>query len=183
MKPLKINPRSVQVVRVKVHRIYPLVAKRVPGTSVWVLVLDKKRTYSVRSFVGPAGTMVREIMDCLSLSPLYTNVLKRRPVGKNPSRSECFRCGLHLIEEMKRHNVVVILALGQTAFNFLNGQSNLSVNDIHGLPIPMNRFGMDLVVVGTHDPGNILRRGGLLNRIGEEWIQDLEEFAVHARKV
>ena len=129
-----------------------------------------------RAFVGPAGKMVREIMDSLSLSPLYTNVLKRRPIGKKPSRTECFRCGLHLIEEMKRHNVVVILALGQTAFNFLNGQSNLSVNDVHGLPIPMNRFGMDLVVVGTHDPGNILRRGGLSGKVGNEWVSDLEDF-------
>jgi len=129
-----------------------------------------------RPFVGPAGKVVREIMDSLSLSPVYSNVLKRRPKGKKPSRSECFRCGLHLIEEMKRHNASVILALGQTAFDFINGQSNLSVNDVHGLPIPMNRFGMEILVVPTHDPGNILRRGGISSKVGNEWVSDLEDF-------
>jgi len=126
--------------------------------------------------VGPAGELLTEIMGALALDPVYTNVLKRRPLGKRPNKTECFRCGLHLIEEMKKHKVVVVLALGQTAFDFLQGDGTLSVTNVHGLPIPMNRFGMEFIVVPTLDPGYVLRKGGINSYTGDEWLSDLEDY-------
>ena len=120
--------------------------------------------------------MVKEIMAALALDPVYTNVLKRRPSGKKPTKSECFRCGLHLIEEMKRHEVIVVLTLGQMAFEFINGTGNLTVSNVHGLPMKVNRFGMDLILVSAPDPGYVLRKGGLDSRTGDSWISDLEDY-------
>lgn len=128
------------------------------------------------AFRGKAGQMVRDVLSSMKLDPVFTNVLKRRPVGKKPSRSECFRCGMHLIEEMKRHKVHTVLALGQTPFQFLNGDSSLSVRDVHGLPIQMNRFGITFIVVPTFDAGYVLRNGGLDSRVGDEWLFDLEDY-------
>lgn len=129
-----------------------------------------------KAFVGPAGKLVRELLSAMGLEPVFTNVLKRRPKAKKPSRSECFRCGLHLIEEMKAHRAAVILTLGQVPFEFLNGQANLRVDDIHGLPMQMNRFGCDFIVVPTFSAGYILRSGGIHSPVGDQWVSDLEDF-------
>lgn len=128
------------------------------------------------AFRGKAGQMVRDMMNAMGLAPVFTNVLKRRPVGKKPTRHECFRCGMHLIEEMKRHRVHTVLALGQTPFEFLNGDGSLSVKDVHGLPIRMERFGIAFIVVPTFDPGYVLRNGGLDSRTGDQWLYDLEDY-------
>lgn len=128
-----------------------------------------------RAFSGVAGQTLRNVFDGLGIQPFYTNVLKRRPEGK-VTRQECWRCGLHLIEEMKRAKVTHVLSLGAVPFKFLYGMQDMSLPEVHGLPMQLDRFGMEFTLVPTFDPGHVLRRGGVLSKVGEEWLADIEEY-------
>ncbi len=135
-----------------------------------------------RAFSGTTGRMVKNILEDMGIKAFYSNVLPRRPQGKRPTKAECFRCGLHLISEMKANKVSLALALGSTPFDFLQGDGRLSVGGVHGLTIPMSRFGMDFSVIPTYDPGYVTRQGGLESKVGHQWLADLEDFAKEASR-
>lgn len=128
-----------------------------------------------RAFTGKAGQVVRDIFEGFGLNPFYTNVLKRR-VDRRPTREECWRCGLHLIEEMKRAKTEVVLAMGHVPFKFLYGINDLALPQVHGLPMELERFGMEVTVIPTFDVGYVLRNGGVHSKVGDEWLSDIEEF-------
>lgn len=134
-----------------------------------------------RAFSGPTGRIVKTILEDMGVKAFYSNVLPRRPKGKKPSKSECFRCSLHLIQEMKFNQVEYVLALGSVPFGFLQGDGRLRVGGVHGLTLPMSRFGLEFKVTPTYDPGYVTRQGGLESKVGHDWLADLEDFAREVR--
>ena len=83
-----------------------------------------------RTFSGVAGQTLRNILAGLGVRPFYTNVLKRQPPAK-VTREQCWRCGLHLVEEMKRNKVTVVMAAGSVPFKFLYGMNDRVLSDVH----------------------------------------------------
>lgn len=152
----------------------------------------EKEVEQGQSFVGPAGTMLTEVLDSMGVEVYMTNILKRRPQG-TPTRAQCWRCGNHLVEELGNAKAKVVLTLGAAPWKFIHGISmfpeykgrtkNPPLGEVHGLPIPMTRFGNDLCVVPTYDPANVLREGGLLSKKGNTFLQDLEDFQSVVRSV
>lgn len=139
------------------------------------------------AFTGPSGEVLREILGDMGLFDrvFYTNVLKRRAVksdgtDRTPSREECWKCGSHLMHEIVRNRPRVILSLGATPLAFLTGNSSFSISQVHGLPIPVTRYGLTFKVIPSFAPSQMMRKGGLSSKLGNEWISDLEEFAREA---
>ena len=135
-----------------------------------------------KAFSGPAGALVKQVIDSLGLNAYFTNVLKRKPDGK-PTKEACWRCGHHLIEEMKRNEALVVLALGSVPWRFFQGTNfpgfrakSPGVETVHGLTFDLERFGLNIKVVPTFDPSYVQRQGGLNSKIGHQWLSDLEDF-------
>ena len=136
------------------------------------------------AFTGPSGVLVREILGSLGLYEdelYYTNVLKRQGSQSKPTAGECFVCGSHLVHEIVRSQPKVILALGSIPLQFLTGRK-FTLGKMHGLPFKVNRFGLEIVVVPTYSPGHIIRQGGIVSTIGNEWVSDLEDFTRTVRR-
>lgn len=130
-------------------------------------------------FSGPAGSMVREVLDALSVRAFYTNVV-HRPLDREPRHEECWKCGNHLIRELALVQPAVVITFGSVATRFFLGAQH-SLSALRGLPIPVQRYGWRGLVIPVYDPGFVKRRGGLLGAIGAEWVDDLEDVKRHAR--
>ena len=130
-------------------------------------------------FSGPTGSVVREIFDSLAIRAFYTNVVKK-PLDREPRHEECWKCGSHLIRELAIVQPKVVVALGSVATKFFLGAKH-SMSALRGLPIPVQRYGWKGLVIPVFDPGFVMRRGGLLSKVGNEWIDDLEDVKKHVR--
>ncbi len=134
------------------------------------------------AFTGKAGELLREVLAGLGFFDrvYYTNVIRRRPTredGENrkPSAKECWKCGSHLISDIVRHRPTVVLSVGRVPLSFLTG-SSLELAQIHGLPIPVKRFGLSFLVIPVYDASLVMRKG-LHSNFGNNWLCDMEEFA------
>lgn len=135
------------------------------------------------AFTGDQGLFVRDLLEDLGLNMddvYFTNVVKRRPTdgdqNRKPTDKECWKCGSHLVRELIRSQPRVVLALGSTPFRFLSSTHH-PISTVRGLTIPVRRSGVTFRLVTSYDPSYVARKGGLLSAEGNEWIEDLQEFA------
>jgi hypothetical protein len=54
------------------------------------------------------------------------------------------------------------------------------LEQVHGLPIPVTRFGLNFKIVPVYDASLVMRKG-LHSSFGNAWFSDLEEFAQEVR--
>ncbi len=136
------------------------------------------------AFMGPLGLMTREILESMGLKEedtYFTNVVKRRPRSasgdnREPSKRECYKCGMHLMHEVVRAEPKFILTLGATPLKFFVGSTTPPLSIMHGLTISPMKFVFDFQLIPTYELSYIQRKGGLNSPMGEEWLQDLQEF-------
>jgi uracil-DNA glycosylase family 4 len=146
-----------------------------------------KEEETLRPFSGPGGELVRTVLSGGGVGGrcFLTNVLKRRPVGPNgsnrkPSKSECWKCGSHLMTEIARHRPQIVITVGQLPLTFFMG--SLEISQVHGLPLRLTKWNQEMIVVPLYDPSYVLRRGGLTGPLGDQWLSDAEDAVNEIRR-
>jgi uracil-DNA glycosylase family 4 len=134
-------------------------------------------------FSGDIGSIVREVLQgIVGDDAYYTNLIKRRPVddqgkSRKPTKKECSHCGgKHLSEEIHAFKAPVIVTFGHLPTAFVLGRDDISMDQLHGLPIQLVRFGYTFTLLPTYDPGYVARKGGLTSDTGDAWIKDIQEL-------
>ena len=125
----------------------------------WMIVGDapgEEEDKAARSFAGPAGQLLDNMLKALSLTreQVYvTHALKcRTPVGRNASQVEVSHCATYLARQVALVQPKVILAMGRTAALALLqsaeplGKLRSQVHSFKGVP-----------VVVTYPPAYLLR--------------------------
>jgi DNA polymerase len=125
----------------------------------WMIVGDapgEEEDKEARSFAGPAGQLLDNMLKALSLTreQVYvTHALKcRTPVGRNASQVEVSHCATYLARQVELVQPKVILAMGRTAALALLqsaeplGKLRSQVQSFKGVP-----------VVVTYPPAYLLR--------------------------
>lgn len=129
-----------------------------------------------KPFVGSCGSVVREILDAkLGPSVFYTNVVHQMTSvdGRMVSPpKEAVASGVDRVcREVRLREPSVVVTIGaKVARLFVEAPIRLMRD--HGQPIwsPI----VDAYVVPLLDPAFVRRRGGLLSKIGEEWLLDID---------
>ena len=125
-----------------------------------------------RPFVGPSGELLRKTLAAVGVDTLavyYTNVVKcYAPGNPTPTPREIQACTKGLVEELRRANVKVVVALGNVALEALTGMAGIMKHS--GWVI--RRDG--LTIVPAVHPAAVLRSSALfpnfariLQRVGE----------------
>lgn len=138
-----------------------------------VLVLGttpgKEEVFDRKPFAGPVGEIVRGLIDGIVGEAWYTNLYK--------CGSECRYCPAMLAQEIENIRPTVIVTLGHIPTSFMVNRAKVTMQHMRGLPIRVRRFGMDLTVLPTFDPGYVMRKGGFNSAVGHQWIDDIEELS------
>jgi uracil-DNA glycosylase len=133
-----------------------------------------------RPFVGPAGTLLRELLDeaGIAAEDVYlTNAVKHfkwRPSGKRrihdkPNASEIRACGHWLELELAAVGPALVVCLGATAAQALFGRS-ARVGALRGRPHPLSPGTRALVTI---HPSAVLRAGAERSERRAELVSDL----------
>jgi DNA polymerase len=134
-----------------------------------------------RPFVGPAGTLLREVLDEVGIAAddtYLTNAVKHfkwRPDGKRrihdkPNASEIRACGHWLELELAEVGPELVVCLGATAAQALFGRS-ARVGALRG---QVHELSPSLQVVVTLHPSAVLRAGDARDERRAELRDDLE---------
>jgi DNA polymerase len=134
-----------------------------------------------RPFVGPAGLLLRELLDEVGIAEedvYLTNAVKHfkwRPVGKRrihdkPNASEIRACGHWLELELAAVAPELVVCLGATAAQALFGRS-ARVGELRGRPHPLSPGTRALVTI---HPAAVLRAGDERRKRRSELVGDLE---------
>ena len=134
-----------------------------------------------RPFVGPAGVLLRELLDEVGIAEedvYLTNAVKHfkwRPVGKRrihdkPNASEIRACGHWLELEFAAVAPELVVCLGATAAQALFGRS-ARVGTLRGRPHPLSPGTRALVTI---HPSAVLRAGDRRRERRAELLADLE---------
>jgi DNA polymerase len=134
-----------------------------------------------RPFVGPAGALLREVLEEVGIDPgdaYVTNAVKHfkwRPAGKRrihdkPSWTEVEACGHWLELELAAVRPELVVCLGATAAQALLGRA-ARVGALRGRPHPLEG-GPDALV--TIHPSAVLRAGDARDERRGELASDLE---------
>jgi uracil-DNA glycosylase family protein len=133
-----------------------------------------------RPFVGPAGHLLRELLDEVGIADedvYLTNAVKHfkwRPVGKRrihdkPNVSEIRACGHWLELELAAVSPELVVCLGATAAQALFGRS-ARVGALRGRPHPLSPGTRALVTI---HPSAVLRAGDEREKRRAELCSDL----------
>jgi uracil-DNA glycosylase len=133
-----------------------------------------------RPFVGPAGTLLRELLEEAEIAEddvYLTNAVKHfkwRPVGKRrihdkPNASEIRACGHWLELELAAVAPELVVCLGATAAQALFGRS-ARVGELRGRPHPLSPGTRALVTI---HPSAVLRAGDDRAKRRAELLSDL----------
>jgi uracil-DNA glycosylase family 4 len=126
-------------------------------------------------FAGPCGSVVREVLDAKLSGVFYTNVLHQMSTVDGAMVSppkEAISTGVDRVcREVRLREPVVVVTIGaKVARLFIEAPIRLMRD--HGQPIWSPT--VDAYVVPLLDPAFVRRRGGLLSKVGEEWLQDID---------
>jgi DNA polymerase len=133
-----------------------------------------------RPFVGPAGTLLRELLEEAEIAEedvYLTNAVKHfkwRPAGKRrihekPNASEIRACGHWLELELAAVAPELVVCLGATAAQALFGRS-ARVGELRGRPHPLSPGTRALVTI---HPSAVLRAGDDRAKRRAELLSDL----------
>lgn len=123
-------------------------------------------------FMGEAGQLVRLITTSLLKRVYLTNVIKS--YVSNATKTDLIKMG-GLTMEVTRVQPRVVVSLGERVTSYILGQQ-CSIKTMHGLRIPVNRFGEEFILLPTFDPGYVIRQGGLMSEAGDDWILDWHQL-------
>jgi DNA polymerase len=133
-----------------------------------------------RPFVGPAGALLREVLDeaGIAIEDAYlTNAVKHfkwRPAGKRrihdkPNASEIRACGHWLERELAAVSPELVVCLGATAAQALLGRA-ARVGQLRGRPHPL---APGIAALVTLHPSAVLRAGDARDERRAELLDDL----------
>jgi uracil-DNA glycosylase family protein len=133
-----------------------------------------------RPFVGPAGALLRELLDEVGIAPeatYVTNAVKhfkwksggKRRIHDKPTWTEVKACGHWLERELATVRPELVVCLGATAAQALFGRA-ARVGTMRGRPLELPSGTRALV---TLHPSAVLRAGGDRARRRSELLSDL----------
>lgn len=131
-------------------------------------------------FIGPSGDLLEQVLQEFNVAqlvdPYFTNAFKCLPRVKDQTTlpQAAARCHDHLIEELRTHPRIVILALGAPALWSLTGDYSLKITKVRGkvFESPLASRG---IVASVH-PAFLLRGGGNIKQFREDVGLALERF-------
>jgi uracil-DNA glycosylase family protein len=134
-----------------------------------------------RPFVGPAGKLLRELLEEAQIAEddvYVTNAVKHfkwRPKGKRrihdrPNWSEIRACGHWLDQELAAVEPELVVCLGATAAQLLVGR-DARINALRGRPLTLSDGTPALVTI---HPSAVLRAGEEREERRSELLEDLE---------
>ncbi len=136
-----------------------------PWTKVRVLFVGeapgKHEDKQGRPFVGGSGGLLRKTIDAVSgLRPEdygFANIVSCRPPNnRSPNRTEVKSCSPQLIRQIHARQPEVVVVLGNTAMDFLAGQTGITTFAGRVLPCVRPEF-PDLKIVACLHPAYVLR--------------------------
>jgi len=115
-----------------------------------------------RPFVGRAGILLRTTLGALGLDPavdLYiANVVKCRPPSNRvPSVEEIEACSVHLDDQLRLLNPLVVVTLGKTATDALLGTDAVPIGKLRGQPVKIG----NTTVLPTFHPSYLARQSAI----------------------
>jgi len=133
-----------------------------------------------RPFVGRAGQLLTKIIQAMKFSreEVYiTNVVKCRPPNnRTPQREEVETCKPYLLEQIKRIQPKVIVALGKVATDFFV-PTGLAMTDLRG-----NFYQFEnILVMPTFHPSYLIRNEGNKEIRKMVW-EDMQKVMAHLNK-
>jgi DNA polymerase len=142
-----------------------------------------------RPFVGPAGTLLRELLDEVGIAPestYVTNAVKhfkwktggKRRIHDKPNWTEVKACGHWLELELATVRPVLVVCLGATAAQALFGRS-ARVGSMRGRPLALPN---DTPALVTLHPSAVLRAGEERALRRSELLADLSLAAETLRR-
>lgn len=145
----------------------------------WLVVGDPPREEEDQQgepFVGEAGQLLDNMLDAMGLDRRHevylTNVLKCRPVGRNPEPQELAQCDNFLRRQVQLLQPRIIVAMGRFAVQALLGTSE-PIGKLRGR---IHRY-QGVPVVVTYHPSYLLRHLVDKAKAWEDLCLALEEMA------
>lgn len=126
------------------------------------------------AFIGRSGALLREgVQEATGVSSdrvAYTNVVRCRPPrNRTPNKTEIKCCAFELVREIQAREPKLVVALGNSALEFLTGQTGITALAGRILDCTRPEF-PDLKVLACLHPAYILRMDFLL----EQWCEVLK---------
>jgi uracil-DNA glycosylase family 4 len=137
-----------------------------------VMVVGLKPGPAEEPYAGNAGRLVRLIAGSMLSRCYLTNAIKRNVSGND--LPTLLSTG-SLTVDVDRVRPKVMVTLGSIVTSYVIGQK-VSISTVHGLLIPVQRFGREFTVLPVWDPGYVLRKGGLMSEVGSNWVTDWLEL-------
>lgn len=147
----------------------------------------EQETIKQRPFAGQAGRNLDEFLEIVGLNreDIYiTNVVKFRPFKMNPqtgrlsnrppNREEIeLSCGW-LYKELEILRPQVVVSLGNIALKALCGQKNITIGQVHGIPMDcvLGESHLEIKLFPLYHPASIIYNRGLK----ETYMRDLEKL-------
>ena len=130
-----------------------------------------------RPFVGRAGVLLDRALLAAGVSRddvMVTNAVKcRPPANRTPTLAERKACFPYLLEEIRRTDPYVILALGNAALASLLGRSGVSSMRGHWYRLDRER---ETWVMPTWHPAYVMYQGGVQSTAGAQFERDFYAF-------
>ena len=128
-----------------------------------------------KPFVGAAGKLLDKLLTYVGIKreKVYiTNVIKCYLPDNNPTEEEIRACSPYLDRQIDLIKPKIIIALGNTATQYVFNKFNLKIrpmSQLHGKVFTISNLKYQLKLIPMYHPAAALRNPGLLEVVKTDW--------------